>query len=169
MVHTAKGEVCLAVICDGIGGLEQGEIASGYCIERILEWFYRDFLDMYRMRWGLRKFRISIRRVLYQIHNELRNFSRKKEKHMGTTVSGILICNHQYMTFHLGDSSIKKIRRKEIKDLSKKQIDQKRRLEHCIGVGAFLPPLVCFGRIRRGDTFLISSDGLNIIYMKRNY
>lgn len=139
--------------------MELGEIASGYCIEKILEWFYQDFMELYRTGAGRKRLKISIRKKLYQIHNELRNFSRRKEIHIGTTVSGIVIYNHQYMIFHLGDCSIKRIKYRQIKDLTKRQTDELQRLYRCIGVGAFWPPEVHFGWIGRGDTFLLSSDG----------
>ena len=34
-------KICLmAVLCDGIGGLKNGEFASGYVTEELVKWFY---------------------------------------------------------------------------------------------------------------------------------
>ena len=42
-----KGEkVVFAVVCDGIGGLDYGEVASGFVTERMTEWFYKEALMM---------------------------------------------------------------------------------------------------------------------------
>lgn len=139
--------------------MELGEIASGYCIEKILEWLYQDFLELYRTGAGRKRLKNSICRILYQTHNELRNYSRRKVIHIGTTISGMVIYNHQYMIFHVGDCSIKKINRKYIKNITKSQTDEQHRLNRCIGVGAFRSPEIRFGRIGRGDTFLLASDG----------
>ena len=35
-----------ALICDGIGGLDGGEIASGFVAERMTEWFYKEALNL---------------------------------------------------------------------------------------------------------------------------
>ena len=51
-----KGEkVVFAVICDGIGGLDYGEVASGFVTERMTEWFYKEALMMLKRHKGRRK------------------------------------------------------------------------------------------------------------------
>ena len=37
--ETEKGEILLAVICDGMGGLEKGELASATVIRTFSKWF----------------------------------------------------------------------------------------------------------------------------------
>ena len=34
-----KGEILLAVICDGMGGLKKGEVASATVVKKFSEWF----------------------------------------------------------------------------------------------------------------------------------
>ena len=41
--NTVFGEVLLAVICDGMGGYSEGEIASKYCVTEMNQWFKREF------------------------------------------------------------------------------------------------------------------------------
>ena len=51
-----KGEkVVFALICDGIGGLDGGEIASGFVAERMTEWFYKEALNLLRRHKGRKK------------------------------------------------------------------------------------------------------------------
>ena len=40
-MNTANGEAAFVVVCDGMGGLESGEIASASIIEKMREWFYK--------------------------------------------------------------------------------------------------------------------------------
>ena len=38
-----KGEeAALIIVCDGIGGLPEGETASGFVVQQMTEWFYQD-------------------------------------------------------------------------------------------------------------------------------
>ena len=45
-VMTSRGRVLMAIVCDGIGGLWKGEVASGYVIERMVACFYRQIVDL---------------------------------------------------------------------------------------------------------------------------
>lgn len=36
---TKEGEILLAAVCDGMGGLEKGEVASGEVIRALARWF----------------------------------------------------------------------------------------------------------------------------------
>ncbi|MBE5895005.1 MAG: serine/threonine-protein phosphatase, partial [Lachnospiraceae bacterium] len=47
---TQRGEVVLAAVCDGLGGMDAGEIASGYVAERLSIWFYEDLPDLLEKR-----------------------------------------------------------------------------------------------------------------------
>ena len=40
---SALGRLCLCVVCDGMGGLSKGELASGTLIRAFERWFERDF------------------------------------------------------------------------------------------------------------------------------
>ena len=41
-VETRVGTVTLAAVCDGVGGLKEGETASGYMAEMLIVWFYKE-------------------------------------------------------------------------------------------------------------------------------
>ena len=40
---TDYGQVLLGVICDGMGGLEKGEVASAILVKAFSDWFHREF------------------------------------------------------------------------------------------------------------------------------
>lgn len=42
-VSTDFGDVLFAVVCDGMGGFEKGEVASATMIKAMLNWFDNDF------------------------------------------------------------------------------------------------------------------------------
>ena len=43
-VQKGKKEILLAVVCDGIGGLQQGEFASSFVTGQLKRWLYHDYL-----------------------------------------------------------------------------------------------------------------------------
>ena len=42
VANTMNGEAAFAVICDGMGGLEQGEVASTAVVRAYEQWFLKD-------------------------------------------------------------------------------------------------------------------------------
>ena len=47
VVETKKGKVAFGVVCDGMGGLSKGELASKEVIVAMLNWFDKDFIPYY--------------------------------------------------------------------------------------------------------------------------
>ena len=45
-VLTSKGRVLFAAVSDGIGGLSEGEVASGFILEKLLTNFYQQLLPL---------------------------------------------------------------------------------------------------------------------------
>ena len=70
-----KGKmVVFALVCDGIGGLEQGEKASGFVAEKMTEWFYREAIVMLKRRKSRKKIEKSGLRILYGCNREMQCF-----------------------------------------------------------------------------------------------
>ena len=44
IAQTSSGQVCMAVVCDGLGGLSLGEVASGNVVLAFDRWFREQFL-----------------------------------------------------------------------------------------------------------------------------
>ena len=49
VANTIYGEVAFAVICDGMGGLQQGEVASSAVVRAYEQWFLRDLPHIQRI------------------------------------------------------------------------------------------------------------------------
>ena len=47
-VVTVKGRVLLAAVSDGVGGLLEGEVASGFILEKVHAHFYDEILPLIR-------------------------------------------------------------------------------------------------------------------------
>lgn len=164
-MRTAIGTVIMAVICDGMGGMDYGEIASGYVTECFSNWFYKELPEFLERNAGINSIAKAAKRVLFHAHNQLREYGNQRQIKTGTTVSMFLGIENSFFLIHVGDSGIFRIRRKAKKMTVSHEINGK--LTCCIGIGKFPSPQYVKGKIRKGDGFLLVTDGL-MHYISRN-
>ena len=95
---TDIGEVLLAIVCDGMGGLAKGELASATVIRAFSDWFNNELpyelsnLDMSIIgeKWSL---------LLKDLNAQILGHSASNGgSNMGTTFSGVLFVNNEYLT-----------------------------------------------------------------------
>lgn len=173
-----KKSIVLAVICDGMGGLEFGEIASQMAVTSFANWF--DAFEMTEESLSsidnlLTQWKILIR----DINTKIYDYASLAGTRMGTTLSAIIFLDKKYIIAHVGDSRIYKVTSAEIQQLTddhsvvaeevrrgritieQAQKDKRRHLlTRCIGVEKKINPQFLFGDVYPNDSFLICSDGL---------
>jgi len=157
-VITPKGRAVLALVCDGMGGLSQGEIAGGYIAEQIINWFYRTGTSMIEKGKGRRKIKRSLLRVFFEIQEELGKYGKRKGIHMGSTVTMLLLWKNRYQVIHLGDSRIYLWGRR-MRQLTHDHCNGDRVLTKCMGSFSWQKPDFRQGKIRRNSGFLLCTDG----------
>lgn len=171
----AGKEVLMAVVCDGVGGLCHGELASGTVIKRFSKWFDEELIfeletpdfDLLADEWRL---------LIRQLNSEMISYSEKTGEKMGTTFSGLLIINDRYLLLHVGDTRIYHFdlnicqlttdqtfieREIELGRMSQEDaLEDKRKnaLLQCVGASAILKPQIQKGPVTKG-IYLICSDG----------
>ena len=173
---TEKGEVLLAVICDGMGGLSKGELASATVIRAFSDWFDNELpfelenvdLTVIGAKWSL---------MLKELNAQILEYSRSNGlEGIGTTFSGILFIDDQYIIGHVGDTRVyqigsaltqlttdqtfiaREISRGTI-TLEQAQIDKRRNLLlQCIGASKAVDPQVIIGKTEKG-AYMLCSDG----------
>ena len=165
---TEKGEVLLAVICDGMGGLSKGELASATVIRAFSDWFDNELpfelenvdLTVIGAKWSL---------MLKELNAQILEYSRSNGlEGIGTTFSGILFIDDQYIIGHVGDTRVyqigsaltqlttdqtfiaREISRGTI-TLEQAQTDKRRNLLlQCIGASKAVEPQVIIGKTEKG-------------------
>lgn len=144
----------MAVICDGIGGLPQGEEASSYVVRQLANWY---MTEGYRL--NIKKQKNVLQQLCFQMHKEIKEFGIEKKVQLGTTVAVVLIENRKAYWFYTGDCRIYLIRNTKVRKLTKEHHDKAGNLNRAIGVGEW--HLLCEDRrnIRKGDKFLLCTDG----------
>lgn len=169
-------EVLMAIVCDGMGGLAKGELASATVIRAFSKWFEEDLpfelenVDMQVIggKWSHLLKDLNLK-ILEHSHD-------KGEEVMGTTFSGILFVDDRYMIAHVGDSRIYHISSaltqlttdqtfvaREISrgtlTVEQAKVDKRRNLLlQCIGASKTVDPQVIFGSVEKG-AYMLCSDG----------
>lgn len=158
----------IAVVCDGLGGLQCGEIASQKTISYIKEWFnclrYRSF-SMENINSQFEYLTDELDNLILQVNSDLVDYSTEKNISMGTTLSLIFIGNENYYIINVGDSRIYKYNQNIFQvttdDSNVLIVDGQKKLvlTQCIGKKIDIDLRIDGGTISIGDTFLLCSDG----------
>lgn len=159
-----KGEqVVFAVVCDGIGGLDGGELASGFVAEKMTAWFYKEAIMMIKRRKERKKIEKAGLRMLYGCNMELQRFGEERGMKLGTTVTALLLTGRRYFLWHSGDTRAYRIVGREmrgrIRQLTTDHTRDNYTLLQCIGSFGWKRPEVKTGYLSGKSVFLLCSDG----------
>lgn len=179
IADTASGQIVMAVMCDGMGGLSKGEVASASVVMEFEKWFEEKLPYCYqRISWE--KLANEWEGMLKRLNAKIMKYGKKFEENIGTTVTAILIMNDKYMSVNVGDSRLYRIRPgRNIRQLTQDQtlvqqevnkglltLEEARKdprkniLLQCIGASKNIYPEIRFGRIEGKSTYMLCSDGL---------
>lgn len=139
----------MAVVCDGIGSLPEGEVAGSYvvsCMKTLFEGLRRDRIPR------LSGIKNAIGRQLYSCHETL------KEKGMGTTVCIVVIYDRKALFIHTGDSRIY-VGKDKLRQVGNDHADEKGRLVRAIGIGPYRKMDYSIKRLGKNSRILICTDG----------
>ena len=155
---TPGGRVMLAAVSDGIGGLSEGEIASGFITEKLVEYFYGQLVGLVGRRKGKAALKRSLLRCFYEMNSQLRCYGETREIKLGATISLLFLWEHHYMIFHLGDSRIYLCGRRGVKLLTDDHTG-KGGISKCMGSFPFQYPDIYYGKVHGKKGFLLCTDG----------
>ncbi len=169
------GEVLLAVVCDGMGGLAKGELASATVVRAFNEWFDTQLpyelvnvdLSVIGCKWEL---------MLRALNLKIGDFGNAHHVSLGTTFSAILMINNDYLIGHVGDSRVysitntltqlttdhsfvaREIARGNMTPEQAKTDKRRNLLLQCVGASAEIDPQILSGKISKG-AYMLCSDG----------
>lgn len=102
------GRISFAAVCDGMGGLSKGEVASCKVIRALETWFCEEFSLMQGLGedelWKTAE--TSLKRLIVKVCGELKRYGRHRGINLGTTMTALLQIGTKYMTMNIGDSRI---------------------------------------------------------------
>lgn len=106
--QTKLGRVFFCVLCDGMGGLANGELASATVIRAMEQWFETDFPQILRQVTDVEEILEKVKNNWYGTANalnlQLAQYVEGTGKRMGTTIVALLMIKNEYFIMNVGDS-----------------------------------------------------------------
>lgn len=172
VANSRNGKVCLAVVCDGMGGLEKGELASSSVIRAFNNWFEKrlpTLLDFTQIKKEWMK-------LIQEENKKIRNYGIRNQLELGTTITAILFVGKRWYAVNVGDSRIYELKWR-LRQLTKDQTFVQREMDlghltleealrhpkrsvllQCIGSESVTPEFFT-GKMKRNAFYLLCSDG----------
>ena len=183
VAQTRFGEVVLAVVCDGVGGLSAGELASATVAYSFAQWFQEELpiliesmshrpsldFDVIQTVWGI---------LLSNLNEMIRSHGQRQSQMLGTTFTGILVCNNSYLVGHVGDCRLYQISARGMRQVTEDQtllakklaageitpaeainFRQKNVILQSVGTEGMLHPAFYRGTCVPSDIFVMCCDG----------
>lgn len=179
MLDTPQGRAVFAVVCDGMGGLAAGELASKEVIQAFCDWFDHSFAkqaadNAFQVEQTLTEWR----ELAIAENAKLGVYGAQNNAGLGTTLSALLIYQNQYLIVHVGDSRIYEMNAEGMRQITEDQSvvareiaagrltpeealrDPRRSiLLQCIGASPTVEPAFYQGNVEPETTYLVCSDG----------
>ena len=166
-ITSASVNYVLAVVADGIGGLDMGEYASSH-VSTALRNAFTEYTRKYAAP-KLSSLKSLILRTLYKCHRQLSEYGAANGIRLGTTASILCIRGRKGLYIHTGDSRLYGIRPtyppvhsslyKSVRLYGHDHADSNGRLLSCIGTGNMIRPDVIPLHISNHETLLLCTDG----------
>lgn len=177
VMNTATGPMAFGVLCDGMGGLSDGEIASANLIRAFDQWARVQLPRISEAPIDEQTIVHQWNDVIMNTNNNIRHYGDSRGINLGTTLCAILITQDKYYLVNIGDSRAYEIA-DTITQLTKDQTyvstlvaqgliteeqakthPQRSVLLQCVGVSGNVNPEYFFGTPKIGATYMLCCDG----------
>ena len=179
------GTILLTVICDGMGGLAKGEVASSTVIAAFSRWFERELVDLLPELNDSYRFEELLfsewKRIIYNCNAKISSYAHSIGASMGTTLNAVLFLQGRYYIVNVGDSRAYRIT-DSLVQLTKDQTFIQREMDmgrmtpeearvspqrnvllQCVGASDYIEPDFVTGDFGPDEVFMQCSDGFRHI------
>jgi serine/threonine protein phosphatase PrpC len=175
--RAAEDNVLMAVICDGMGGLSQGEVASAAMAKAFQTWFREVLPELLQAGLVPEAINASWSKLIVDMNERVLDYGAANHVSLGTTVVALLLVPKRYFIINVGDSRVYYLfdsllqltkdqtvvqREIELGMLTPEQAEQDSRrnvLLQCVGASTVVEPEFTHGSFEAGSLFMLCSDG----------
>ena len=175
--ETDVGRVLLTVICDGMGGLAKGEVASSAVIREFSQWFEQQLPCILAIENPTDRIFSSWEKIALACNEKIFAYGKRHGVSMGTTLVAMLFIGEKYYIINIGDSRayclsdrlylLTKDQTFVAREIAagrmtpeEAKIDPRRSvLLQCVGASAKVTPDFLKGKIQRNAVYFVCSDG----------
>lgn len=177
VINTKQGKMVFAVLCDGMGGLEKGEVASATVVNAFNKWAATRLPVLSEREIADADIRNDWCGIVTEYNEKIKLFGKRSGISLGTTVTAILITEKRYYIINVGDTRAYEIF-DGVKVLTKDQTLVEREVDlghltpeeaktdprrsvllQCIGASDSVYPDMFFGDTKLNSVFMLCSDG----------
>lgn len=176
-ISAGDTRMVFAILCDGMGGLAKGEVASASVIEAYKKWSVERIPLLYSMGMPDDVIRREWCDLANKCNDSIKLYGKKSAIGLGTTITAILLTDYRYYVLNVGDSRTYEItdtctvltrdqtvvaREIELGRLTPEQAatDSRRSvLLQCIGASDAVYPDVFYGQTKKDAVYMLCSDG----------
>lgn len=176
-IQTQNGKIVFALLCDGMGGLQKGEVASASVIKAFQTWVSSQLPQLCGQGFDLQTVEKQWTAIILDMNEKIAAYGRKAGLQLGTTATAILMTQEKYLIVHVGDSRVYEITGDILKlthdqtvvarevaqgimTEEQAEVDSRRNvLLQCIGASRVVVPEVIYGDTKVGALYLLCSDG----------
>lgn len=177
LINSRQGKIVLAVLCDGMGGLSKGEVASASVINAFDRWSKTELPKLCDEGITDSAIRTHWEQIISEENNLIMSYGKANGVRLGTTVVAMLLTQDRYYILNVGDSRAYEITN-ELKQITFDQTfvareialgnmteaeaekDSRRNvLLQCVGASDDVYPEMFFGEVKCNAVYMLCSDG----------
>ncbi len=171
------GRAAFAVLCDGMGGLANGEVASASLVRAFTKWTEERLPELWAGGLTDQDIRREWVGIATDFNEKIKLYGKRLGAPVGTTVTAALITDTRYYIMNVGDTrayeiaaSVQLLTRDHtlvahevsLGNLTPEQAEQDPRrsvLLQCVGASDAVYPDLFFGPTRQDAVYMLCSDG----------
>ena len=177
ILNTCQGKMVFAILCDGMGGLAKGEVASASVVNAFTNWVDHRLPELCNGEIRDSQIREEWTGIISVYNEKIKAYGTAHNISLGTTVTAILLTDYRYYILNVGDT-----RAYELSDkltlLTKDQtvvardvemgritpeealVDPRRSvLLQCVGASENVYPDMFYGDTKQNAVYMLCSDG----------
>lgn len=172
-----RGNVAFAVLCDGMGGLNHGEVASQFVVSAFFRWTQEVLLHRTEDDLDDQNIRRQWTAIIEEQNERIRAYGKEREETLGSTATVLLLTEKRYYVLNIGDSRAyemsdtvrqltldhtvlaDELRRGNLTAEQARDYPLSHVLTRCVGVAPHVMPDFFFGETKANAVYLLCSDG----------
>ena len=177
VLNTPQGKMAFSILCDGMGGLAMGEVASAAAINAFRRWVYEELPKLCYAPLEDVTIRTQWEKIIQEQNQLIKTYGARQGIRLGTTVVAALLTQNRYYILNVGDSRAYEItgglrqitsdqtfvaREIALGHMTPEEalVDPRRNvLLQCVGASERVYPDMFFGDVQPGTVYMLCSDG----------
>lgn len=177
VLNTPQGRMAFSILCDGMGGLEKGEVASATLVTAFRSWAVTELPKLCEKPLDDSEIRRQWDKIIAEQNLSIKTYGARQGVRLGTTAVVMLLTQTRYYILNVGDSRAYELTnclRQLTNDQTfvarevamgrmteaEAETDSRRSvLLQCVGASEEVYPDMFFGDVQSNAVYMLCSDG----------